>query len=365
MAQPTGSVVVLPQREGFSPQAAGAVALMVQRLAAADDLVLGSPTRHAPFAAPRLRPIQPGIWPPLPRAEDRYAHAVARAIRAAGAGYAEVHNRARLAARIGAMLPALPMALYLHNDPQTMRGADSAALRRRLLARMQVICVSRYVADRFCAGVEPRGRVHVIPNALDLDRLPPPVPAEARERCILFAGRPVHDKGADSFITAMARLLPRLPGWRAQMIGAPRAEPGAAPTPFWASQIPRAEAAGIHLAGYLPHAAVMAAMSRAAIVVVPSRWQEPFGLTALEALACGAALVTTRRGGLPEVAGEAARYADPDDPAALAALIGDLATDAAARAALSQAGLARAQLFNAVQARTMLQALRVRIAAAG
>ena len=59
-------------------------------------------------------------------------------------------------------------------------------------------------------------------------------------------------------------------------------------------------------------------MARAAIVVVPSRWQEPFGLTALEALACGAALICSRRGGLPEIGGDVAVYADPDDPRALA-----------------------------------------------
>ena len=53
-------------------------------------------------------------------------------------------------------------------------------------------------------------------------------------------------------------------------------------------------------------------MTRAAIVIVPSRWNEPFGLTALEALACGAPLIVSPRGGLPEVAGEAAVYANPD-----------------------------------------------------
>ena len=59
-------------------------------------------------------------------------------------------------------------------------------------------------------------------------------------------------------------------------------------------------------------------MSRAAIVVVPSRWPEPFGLTALEALACGAALAYAPRGGLPEIAGPAAIPINPDDIPAFA-----------------------------------------------
>ena len=79
--------------------------------------------------------------------------------------------------------------------------------------------------------------------------------------------------------------------------------------------------------GYRPHADVLAAMARAAIVVVPSRWQEPFGLTALEAMACGAALVCSPRGGLPEVGGDAALYADPDDPPAVAEAIVALARE--------------------------------------
>ena len=97
--------------------------------------------------------------------------------------------------------------------------------------------------------------------------------------------------------------------------------------------------------GYQPHAAVLAAMARAAIVVVPSRWAEPFGLSALEAMASGAALITTRRGALADIAADAALYADPEDSAALAAAILTLATDEPRREALARAGKRRAQDF--------------------
>jgi len=92
--------------------------------------------------------------------------------------------------------------------------------------------------------------------------------------------------------------------------------------------------------------AVTAAMAAAAIVVVPSRWAEPFGLTALEAMASGAALIAAETGGLPEVAGDAALYVPPGDAAALAAAITALATDAPRRAGLAAAGRARAALFD-------------------
>jgi glycosyltransferase involved in cell wall biosynthesis len=103
---------------------------------------------------------------------------------------------------------------------------------------------------------------------------------------------------------------------------------------------------------------VLVAMSRAAIVVVPSRWAEPFGLVALEALASGAALICSPRGGLPEVAGDAALYADPDRPSEIAAAIRALAGDESRRAALAEAGWRRVQQFDVPVIAAQLAALR-------
>lgn len=117
------------------------------------------------------------------------------------------------------------------------------------------------------------------------------------------------------------------------------------------------------MAGYRAHPEVLDAMARAAIVVVPSRWDEPFGLTALEAMACGAVLIATRRGGLPEVAGEAALYVDPDDPSGLAEAINRVARDPGLRASLAEAGRAQARHFDVQPAASRLAALRREILA--
>jgi len=122
----------------------------------------------------------------------------------------------------------------------------------------------------------------------------------------------------------------------------------------------RAAAAGanVRMLGYRDHPDVMSAMARAAIVVVPSRWAEPFGLVALEALASGAALICSPRGGLPEVAGDAAVYADPDRPEEIATAIRGLAADEPRRAELADAGWQRAQQFDVPVIAAQLAALR-------
>jgi len=196
----------------------------------------------------------------------------------------------------------------------------------------------------------------VLPNPIDLAKIPPSRAERARK--VLFVGRIVKDKGADAFVAACARALPQLPGWSAEMIGADRFGPRSPETPFLRALRPLAQRAGVAMSGYRPNAGVLAAMAQAAIVVMPSRWSEPFGLTALEALACGAALLCSPRGGLPEVYGEAAQRIDPEDPAAIAAAIVALARDPARRAALGEAGRARAQLFAVPRIAAALDTLR-------
>jgi glycosyltransferase involved in cell wall biosynthesis len=255
------------------------------------------------------------------------------------------------------LFPRIPVGLLLNNDPLAMRAARSPAARRRLLRRLGlVMAASDYVRRRFLEGIDPSaGQVGVLHNCIDLAAVPRPA---GRENLILFAGRVVPDKAPDSFIRACALALPSLPGWRAEIIGADGMSVTSRETDFVRRIKAQAKEAGVGMVGYLDHPMVLEAMTRAAIVVVPSRWDEPFGLTALEALACGAPLIVSPRGGLPEVAGEAGVYANPDTPEEIAAAILALAADPARRAALSAAGRERARRFDTPVAAARLAALR-------
>jgi UDP-glucose:(glucosyl)LPS alpha-1,2-glucosyltransferase len=326
----------------------GAISLIIHRLTLkAGGEVVGRPVTN-PFTDVAFHPAPPGLGL---SATARYAAGVLRVLRGLKPDLVEVHNRPEVALYLARHLPRV--VLILHNDPLGMHGARSARQRSVLLRRLTgIVTVSQYLRDRF--GETPPGAIQVLPNSVDV----PPAIHRMRERLILFMGRVVADKGADAFVEACAEALPNLPDWQAEMIGADRFSPSSPDTPFLAKLRPQAKAAGVTMLGYRPHAEVMARLARASIAVVPSRWNEPFGLTALEAMAHGASLICSPRGGLPEVAGQAALYVDPDMPGALAAAIRALAEDGEQRQALAAAGRKRARLFDTPQAAAKLLALR-------
>jgi glycosyltransferase involved in cell wall biosynthesis len=103
----------------------------------------------------------------------------------------------------------------------------------------------------------------------------------------------------------------------------------------------------------------LAVLYRAASAHVLVSRCEGFGLTVVEAMASGCAVLTTRGGSLDEVAGDAALTVDPDDHAAIGDALLRLASDAALRADLAERGRKRAPQFSrAVQATAMARAYR-------
>ena len=86
---------------------------------------------------------------------------------------------------------------------------------------------------------------------------------------------------------------------------------------------PRRGWPGVAVRRGVPRASLWEAMARAAVVLYPARWDEPFGLAAAEAQACGTPVVAFRRGGLGEVImdGETGFLVPADDlPAAAEAV---------------------------------------------
>ena len=102
-------------------------------------------------------------------------------------------------------------------------------------------------------------------------------------------------------------------------------------------------AAGPRDLGPVPDAHLPGLYAGASAFVLPSLY-EGFGLPCLEAMACGAPVVAADAAALPETCGEAALYADPRDPGAIADAV-ERALEPATAERLRAAGVARARRF--------------------
>ena len=95
----------------------------------------------------------------------------------------------------------------------------------------------------------------------------------------------------------------------------------------------------------VPNADLPSLYNGASLFALPS-FYEGFGLTALEAMACGVPVVVSNRGSLPEMVGEAGVQVDPDDPEGIAEGMATVLCDPGLRQQLERLGKARATAFS-------------------
>jgi glycosyltransferase involved in cell wall biosynthesis len=203
--------------------------------------------------------------------------------------------------------------------------------------------MARFLAEH---GI-PRGRIHVVPNGIDL----PPQPKRKRTTSAEFvlgtAANLEYHKGIDVLLAACAQLETKV---RLEVFG----------EGSWRSRLEQQAAdlgLDVRFAGHVDD--VRERMRKLDLFVLPSR-AENFPLAALEAMAAALPVVATRVGGIPEVVldGETGVIVEPDDPSALAAAIDDLARDRDRLAGLGDAGWQRASsLFDADRMAARMTAL--------
>ena len=224
----------------------------------------------------------------------------------------EVHSRCHVAAYIKAKRPDLKVALYLHNDPRDMKGAQTTQQRLALLQQMSaIICVSDYIVRCFLDGLTVDSaltkKVQSARNGAARWLTSPPV----KKPMILIAGRMVPEKGILECATAIATVLADRPDWRVVVAGAKRFEtaaPGSYEAEIGRALAPLGERA--QMTGFVPIETIRALQADAAISACPSIWNDPMPKAVIESLAAGCALLTTRRGGIPEVAEGRAHIVD-------------------------------------------------------
>ncbi len=185
-------------------------------------------------------------------------------------------------------------------------------LKRLLLGHASHIAVSWAVADSL--PVDCR----VVPNPYADDLFVRTEDVE-RNRELVFVGRLVSDKGVDVLIDALALLMRRGRRVRLTVIG------DGPELPALRQQAARLGVATfIDFAGPRSGKALVASLNTHHVLVVPSVWQEPFGVVVLEAMACGCVPLVSRSGGLPDAVGAAGVVVDAGNPTALAQAIDQL-----------------------------------------
>jgi D-inositol-3-phosphate glycosyltransferase len=230
-------------------------------------------------------------------------------------------------------------------------AADTSPPRRiayeRRLGRSvdAVIVQAREEIDELVRLGVPRNRMELVPSGVNTDRFAPDGPAVPRDSGrprILTVARLVERKGIEDLI----RALPAVPDAELVVVGGPP-EAGLDSDAYARklNRLARACKVGdrVRLAGAVP-AHEMPAWYRSADVLAATPWYEPFGLSPLEAMACGVPVVASAVGGLIDtvVDGVTGDLVPPRDPAVLARTLRLLVGDEMRRVSYGAAGLDRA-----------------------
>jgi glycosyltransferase involved in cell wall biosynthesis len=196
------------------------------------------------------------------------------------------------------------------------------------LKRAKNIYISRTVA----AHVGLPGAI--IPNPYD-DATFRPFADIPRDLDLVFVGRLVSDKGVDILLHALAKLRSRGVKPNATIIGTGSEETGLRDMTRRLELTEQVVFAGTQRGNDLSRM-----IARHRIMVVPSRWAEPFGVVALEGIACGCAVVGSNEGGLPEAIGPCGVTFPNGSADSLADAIDGLLRDARQLAAMREAATA-------------------------
>ena len=241
--------------------------------------------------------------------------------------------RAPLRPRAPLVVTVHDLALLRHPDafPRWHRGTGVQALRAGVGAADAIVCVSAFTRDELVELLDvPPERARIVPNGVDPVFRPDGTAAEGDY--VLAVGTLEPRKNLAAAVEAA-----RLAGVELRVAGA--AGWGGVAVDGWVGEPSDGELASL--------------MRGARCLVYPSLY-EGFGLPVLEAMACGAPVVTSRGGATEEVAGEAAVLVDPRDPAAIAAGIEEAGRR---RDELVAAGLARAAGFTWDRSADLVEAL--------
>jgi glycogen synthase len=240
-------------------------------------------------------------------------------------------NNITLRHLIPALLARKPVLLVHQTWMRNTRGAIgwNDRIKRALVRRVKNVAISDSIARDIGVQSEIIGNPYDDSQFRLLSNIP-------RDRDIVFVGRLVSDKGVDLLLRATA--LINRPNINLTIVGTGPEETSL-----------RALAAGLKLnvtfAGAKSGTELAELLNHHHIIAIPSRWTEPFGIVALEGIACGCVPVGSKQGGLPEAIGPCGLTFQNGDPKQLAERLDKLLTDSSLREKFRAAASSHLQRF--------------------
>ena len=197
----------------------------------------------------------------------------------------EVHNRPQVFTYLNKLLPS-KYIIYFHNDPLTMGGSKTTKERLNLINKAdKIIFISKWVQERFFKDLDIKlmNKTEIVYHSIDKDKK-----IYKKNKKITFVGKLNRSKGYDIYGGAIIKILNEFDDWTAYSIGDEKRN-----KPIFHHNRHKE-------LGYKSHKFVLKFLQKSEIAVIPSRWEEPFGRTALEASSRACATIISNRGGLPE-----------------------------------------------------------------
>ena len=220
---------------------------------------------------------------------NEYSSKLIKQINSKNFDIVEIHNRPLILFNLVNKVDNR-FVFYFHNDPLSMKGSKKISERLFILKNTEkIIFVSEWVRKRFFLDLDKKltTKTEVIYPSVLAQR---PI---KKEKVITFVGRLNESKGYDIFAKSIIRILNEFPKWKALSIGDEDRRS------IYIDHKQHKEL------GFLNHKKTLNILNKSEIAVVPSRWEEPFGRTGLEASSRGCATIISNRGGLTETTNHA------------------------------------------------------------
>ena len=282
--------ILLPYKENFSKDKAGAVSLYVKDVSNKSKFknsinIYGETTSKNKLLNNFVHlDIKKKIVLSKSKA---YVHEFIKKNKKIYSDIIEIHNRPSYVSEIKKNLNS-KIFIYFHNDPLQMKGSVNLSERIELLKNCEkIIFNSKWCQKRFFNELNIKNyldRISVIPQSTSVTK----INFKKKKKIISFVGKLNTSKGYDAFGKAIIKILDEFPDWSSIVIG----------------DEPREKLFFKHkrlkLHGFKQNSFVLNMLKKVSISVVPSRWDEPFGRSSLEASSRGCALIISNKGGLPE-----------------------------------------------------------------